>query len=263
MALVAGLTLAAPAWALPGDPPIESLSPQDGASLPVDPGGIEVTFTCPAYRKAPPTPPFESPEQGLVSDYGAAMSTSPAVGSDGRLVEHDGIGSVIERDGSPGTCDARLGSGGFPRPQSTPGTYYWQAWRHCSGCDSGWEIGPVRRFVLRAAGSVKLTVQAKAFVGYPFVADIEVDGQTDSQRPTLQRQVGGTWRDIGSWSPAGGPIVSLPRGRHSLRAQARVGSDTLTSAVHTVNVVAAARGRRRPATTAATATPAARRSSSG
>ena len=80
--LLTTIARAAPAQALPPDPPPAPLTPADGASVPVDPNGIPVTFGCPVYTK------FVSgdlPFPGGPSDYGLSMSTSRALGADGRL----------------------------------------------------------------------------------------------------------------------------------------------------------------------------------
>jgi hypothetical protein len=79
LAVLCTLCLPAGAWALPGDAPFEPLSPPDGATLPVGPDGIPVTYTCPVYRIADPGfPLFGGPK-----DYGLRLSSSPAVGGDG------------------------------------------------------------------------------------------------------------------------------------------------------------------------------------
>ena len=52
------------------------LAPADGAAVPVDPDGIPVTFTCPPYGL------FGGP-----TSYGVTLSTSPALGPDGRLAD--------------------------------------------------------------------------------------------------------------------------------------------------------------------------------
>src|SRR4051812_49540411 len=119
------------------------------------------------------------------------MSSAPDLGPDGRLARTDGIGGVAEA--TPGTCEARLGSGGFPKPQTTPGTWYWQAWRACSGCVSGYETSPVRSFTLTAGGSVTLTVPRKAYAGYPVVAAVKVDGPSSPARVLIERRSGAQW----------------------------------------------------------------------
>ena len=98
-ALPAGLLcLPGSAAALPGDAPFAPLSPADGATLPVDPDGIPVSYTCPVYRIADPGfPLFGGPK-----DYGVTLSTSPALGADGRLAD--------------GTLEHRL-----RRPRGRPG----------------------------------------------------------------------------------------------------------------------------------------------
>lgn len=217
-----GVAVAAPAVALPGDPPVAPLAPEDGQTLPVDPDGIAVRFACPPYTAAPATPPFTTPVAGLVSDYGAAMSSAPGLGADGRLTGTDGIGAVAEV--VPGTCEARLGSGGFPKPQLTPGTWYWQAWRACSGCESGWETSPVRRFVLAADTTLALRAPARAYLGYPFVVALEVTGAAQVGGVVLERRAGSGWVRVAAVDDgADAAIVALPRGAQQLRARVAAG----------------------------------------
>ena len=121
------------------------------------------------------------------ADYGAAFSTTAAVGADGRLASTTAIGRVDERGDERGVCDAVLGQRSFPSPQSTPGTYYWQAWRDCPSCSGGFEVGPVVRFLIRAAGKASLKAPKRAFAGYPFVVEAAYDAS--SRRTRVQRRV--------------------------------------------------------------------------
>src|SRR3954463_1995468 len=82
--LLLTIALAAPAQALPPEPPPAPLRPTDGASEPVDPNGIPVAFGCPVYTVFK-TGEFTLP--GGPKDYGVSMATSPALGADGRLVD--------------------------------------------------------------------------------------------------------------------------------------------------------------------------------
>src|SRR4051812_45763186 len=91
--LLCAVTMPASAFAMPGDPPFGPISPADGATLPVDPDAIAVRFSCPAYRVS---------DDGFVAvfggapEYGMRMSTSPALGPDGRLAE--GTSNTALRD---------------------------------------------------------------------------------------------------------------------------------------------------------------------
>src|SRR3954471_3085437 len=82
--LLTTIVLAAPAQALPPDPPPAPSTPADGASVPVDPNGIPVTFGCPVYTSAKIG---EFTLFGGPKDYGLSMATTPATGADGRLVD--------------------------------------------------------------------------------------------------------------------------------------------------------------------------------
>ena len=238
-------TLAAPASALPGDPGLEPLQPADGAELATDPDGIAVSFSCPQYRQTDfGGAPFDV--YGFSDDYQAYMATSPDTGADGRLRQENVVASTTGPQFEEQTCDVRLGTGpgsARPRPQETPGTYYWQAARPCS-CDGGWEAGPVRRFVLRGAVKLSLKPQPRAYVGYPFFVPIAVDGAPDGTSLLLQRRRGSRWRTVARTSSVLGaarPLVRLVRGRQRLRVRASLGSDTFTSRVRRVTVRRAAR----------------------
>lgn len=59
MSALTALAVAAPtAHALSGDPPVEQLSPADGATVAARPAGIVVTYTCGLYRKSDFGSPF-------------------------------------------------------------------------------------------------------------------------------------------------------------------------------------------------------------
>lgn len=228
------LALAAPALAEPGEPPIALLAPGDGERVAANLDGIPVSFACPPTAAEPPF--------GTDTAYGADLATSAALAPSGRLADAVGSGVPRPRAGDPSTCDAQLGGGGAPRPQITPGTYYWQAWRYCDACASGYETSEVRRFAIGLAGSVRLGAPKRAYKGYAVVFAVEpsVDGVYDEEG--VQRRAGGAWRTIAT-RRGGAVIARLPRGRQVLRAFVRSGGDTITSAARTVKVAKARKWR--------------------
>ena len=176
LCLLVLLCLPGSAAALPGDAPFAPLSPADGATLPVDPDGIPVSYTCPVYRIADPGfPLFGGPK-----DYGVTLSTSPALGADGRLADGTlNTGSADPAVGPDG-CSSALGAGGSPpRVQETPGVYYWQVWRLCTGCTGSYEVGPVRKLTLRSEVAPTLRAPARAYAGYPFFVTARLAGTPD------------------------------------------------------------------------------------
>ena len=180
--LAALLTLApaATAQALPDDPQPEVIAPADGAEVPVDPDGIAVSFTCPVYGVFM-SGDFKFP--GGPKDYGVSMSSSPAIGPDGRLVDPLSLNQAQADPAAEGRCIGGLGAGGSPpRPQETPGTYYWQVWRLCTGCDPDYETAPVRRIVLRSTAALTLRKPGKVFAGYPVIVVLRVPGLPDGPR---------------------------------------------------------------------------------
>jgi hypothetical protein len=244
--ILSALVLPAAAMAMPGDPPVVPLTPADGATLPVDPNGIPVSYTCPVYRIADPGfPLFGGPK-----DYGITLSDSPALGSDGRLASgtlNTGTADPVV----PNQCSSRLGAGGPPpRVQETPGTYYWQAWRLCTGCVGSYETGPVRRLVLQSEVDPTLRAPRRAYAGYPFMVSLALEGTPDGTAAVVQRRAGSRWRRAGTATALGGQgeaVVVLPRGAHRLRPAVTIGAQRITGPARRVSVARAARWSTGPA----------------
>jgi hypothetical protein len=251
--VLAALALPAPASAAPEDPPVEAVLPADGAVLPTNADGIEVRYTCPEPYRIAGESPFAT--YGDRSDYGVSFATSPALGNDGRLSEANvvalaGSDDVQDNDIPVGQCRGFMAESG-KRPQTTPGTYYWQAWRTCLACPGDYETSVVRSFRLTAAGSgVKLAVKppARAYRGFPFVVSVTTTGLDPGAAVALQVKRGSAWRKVANVTATGRTdeaAVLLPKrlrpGRHPLRAQARVGDETLTSAARRVRLRRAAK----------------------
>jgi hypothetical protein len=225
------------AFGLDGDPPITPVSPTDGATVPTNSGGIPVTFTCPVYRKVDLGGGFIL--FGGAADYAAILSTSPTLGADGRLATKEAIVNGALAPGASDTCAVALGAGGAVRPQEVPGTYYWQVSRLCSGCTLGYESGPVLRLVLQSQGVATLTVPAKTFAGFPFIARVGGSNLPTSATLEIQRLVAGKWRTLARDSFARQPAevtVTLPGGPQKLRALVRAGAQEIVSATATRNV---------------------------
>ena len=223
--LLTTIARAAPAQALPPDPPPAPLTPADGASVPVDPNGIPVTFGCPVYTK------FVSgdfPFPGGPNDYGLSMSTSPALGADGRLTNPVALvsgGSATPPGGDQ--CNWVLAAGGGQRPQETPRTYYWQVWRFCTGCESGYEVGPVRTLTLLANAKLELKPPRKVYAGYPFILDVTTTGVPNFT--ALSVLAGSAKVGAGTvTSDSAAPTVTLSR-TAKLHAMVTIGSQTITS----------------------------------
>lgn len=237
--VLVGVCAAALAWspaafALPGDPPIVPVSPADGATVPAGEAGVAVRFTCPAYRRFV----GDFPAGG---GYFADLATSAELGLDGRLRSDRRLYSgqdTFSNTVPAGQCER--GFGAFPLPQLAPGTYFWQAWRSCTGCASGLETGPVSRFTIQATNvRVGLRVQARGYVGYPVVASLRLGGVPDESRAVVQRRVGRTWRQVAGASAfreRATVALRLPRGRQRLRVVAQLGAQRSVSAVRVVRM---------------------------
>jgi hypothetical protein len=219
--------LAAPAHALPGDPPVTPLEPADGAALPVDAGGIPVTFACPVYRIGEPG---GFPQFGGARDYGVSMSRGSATGPDGRLA--DPVALVPGSSDAPDHCAVALGAGGSDRPQETPGTYYWQVWRLCLGCPGSYEVGPVRKLVLRSTAAPALRPPRRIYAGYPFILPLRLTGVANFTVVRVERRRGSRWVAAGSATALGeqaDATVTLPRGATRLRVSLKAGDEAVLS----------------------------------
>lgn len=252
-ALVLVALLPASAAAAPEDPPVEAVAPADGAVLPVNADGIEVRYTCPEPYRIAGESPFIT--YGDRKDYGVDFATSPALGSDGRLLQSNvvalsGSDQIQDNDIPAGQCRGFMADPG-DKPQATPGTYYWQAWRTCLACPSGNETSAVRSFRLTAAGSgARLAVKppARAYRGFAFVASVTTEGIDTGAEVAVEVRRRGAWRTVSKLDALGGTsdvAIRLPRSlrpaRYPMRARAQVGDETITSAQRSVRLRRAAR----------------------
>lgn len=223
------LGVAGVAWALPGDDPIAALEPAADARVQADDAGIAVRYACPVYRTSDAGGGFAV--FGGVSSYGAGLATRPQTGPDGRLSADALVALGTATQEAPGTCVTRLGDGRPGGPQSTPGTYYWQAWRICVGCAGSYEVTEVR--AVTVAGMATLRMERPAlFAGYPSVVTVETDGLPGGTVVSVQRRAGAVWRTLGAAAVVGDraePVLVPPAGASRLRAVASLGSATFAS----------------------------------
>lgn len=242
LAVLLWAALAAPALAMPGDPPVTSLSPDDGVTLQISRDGVTVGVGCPTYRDAGEDP-FAS--YGYADDYRATASTQPDLGPDGVLADEADLTYPLldgEQD-ETSTCHAT-----FTRLQ-TPGTYYWQPWRYCTGCASGREVGPVRSFTLVAdPDSVTLAIAPprRAYARFSTLVPITVEGTTERPAITLQRLRRGSWVTVPSINALNftdDHIARFPKGRYPVRARLSLPqTGTVTSPEKTITVKRSRRG---------------------
>jgi hypothetical protein len=214
--LVAMLTLfAASAAALPGDPPITSIAPADGASVPAVEEGLKVTYSCPAYRNVIEVEEeeIENEEEeieviekpvtvaGGSEEYEVHFSTSPAVGSDGRIgTAGFGEAGEAEAEAVKGTpnCTSELELPTFPNPAVLyQGRVYWQAFRECEGCASGFETGPVRSFVVvPTIEEAEITYENHVYAGYLTKVSFFASSGLKGAKVVLQQWTGTEWKPI-------------------------------------------------------------------
>jgi len=244
LAILALLAAPAGASALPPDPPVTPLTPADGATVPVNADGIPVTYSCPVYKIDEPGgfALFGGPK-----DYSVGLSKSAQTGADGRLATMEAIVHANFTDPAvgPDGCSAALGAGGpAPRVQETPGTYFWQVWRLCTGCATSYEVGPVRKLTLASPVQPKLSLPRKAYAGYGFFATADVTGAPDGTEVVVERKAGSRFKPAGAGIALGGKaeiVVVAPRGKPALRASLTIGSQAISGEAKSLTVAAAKR----------------------
>ncbi|MBJ7472454.1 MAG: hypothetical protein JHD16_14200 [Solirubrobacteraceae bacterium] len=240
--LAAALLLPGSASALPGDAGFGPLDPADGAVVPVDAAGIAVSYSCPVYRVSTAGEFFTV--FGGPKDYAVGLATSPALDADGRLAAATRVasnsGTDIGWSESAGTCSGRVSAGGASRPQETPGTYYWQVWRLCTGCDSSYETGPVRRLEIRSTAKPVIGGVRTAYAGYPLLIPVSVAGAPTGASVVVERRSGGQWKTVGSTAVVGGAATAVATfakvGRTTVRARVSIGSEVIVSPEQSITV---------------------------
>lgn len=219
------------AAALPGDAPIEAVGPADGVNLPAAEEGLKVTYTCPTYRsgeeleeeEVPVPPKEEEGEEGEEEEggeeefevieklvpvfadsesYGVHFSTSSALGTDGRLTT-TGFGEAGEGEaeavkGTP-WCSTELELPTSPNPAALyQGRVYWQPFRECEGCASGFETGPVRSFVVVPTDEeAEISYEDHVFGGYLTKVSFAGAAGLKGAKVALQQWTGSEWKTIG------------------------------------------------------------------
>ena len=238
---VIAMTLPAVAAAMPNDTPITNITPANGVTVTARAAGIDVIYGCPVYTN------FESlPNGGGRRQYGVRFSRSTAVDSTGRLSSviaasgPDYFADDLPEDRCRGTMAAAT------NPQTTPGTYYWQAHRLCLDCVGGYEVGPISRFTVTLAGpgvTVGLTAPKRAYATYPFISTIAAAKLPNGVRVVIQTKRNGVWRRVGTGTVLQGVAkapTTLRLGDRGLRATVNAGGGrTIRSTVRAISVVRA------------------------
>ena len=218
------------AAALPGDTPIVPVGPANGAKVPAVEEGPKVTYTCPSYRSGEeieeievPVPPKEEggeeeeeegeeeevevieklvPVFGNSESYGVRFSTSSALGKEGRL-STTGFGEAGEGEaevvkGTP-WCSTELELPTSPNPAALyQGVVYWQAFRECEGCTTGFETGPVQAFVVVPTDEeAEISFEDQVFGGYLTKVSFAGEAGLKGAKVALQQWVGTEWKTIG------------------------------------------------------------------
>ena len=130
--------------------------------------------------------------------------------------------------------------------QDLPGAYYWQVARSCVACPGGYEVGPVRRLVLRTTAQLSLRPPARVYGGFKFILPLRLSGVPDRTRVSVEYRSGDRWRPAGAaiaLGERGDASVVLPVGRTRLRAIVKLGAETVTSRPAALTVRRARRWR--------------------
>jgi len=242
--LTAFLALALPAGAaaLPGDPQIVALTPGNGEVVAANDDGIPVTFECPAYTIAVySSGDVTITDRGDYSDYDVRFSSGSAVGPDGRLAEQpygSDAGPALGADGR--TCTAELDTyDSASSPEIVGGRVFWQAYRYCNGCAQGYEVGPVRSFVVRPSVKASLRAPRRLYGGYLNVFTLESEAELSGAQVLLQRRAGKRWKTVVK-APFGLErtqlIAALPPGSQRLRVRIVAGGASFDVVKRTLTV---------------------------
>ncbi|MDO8189246.1 hypothetical protein Q5424_23685 [Conexibacter sp. JD483] len=234
-ASLAALALAAPAGAIPSDPPVAPLTPADGATLATDQAGITVTFACPAYNQDAPQTlgGITFTFLGSAADYFVDFATAARLGTDGRIGESARIDLATAQTSNElpvGTCRATMKSDqAVPGAEITPGGYHWQVVRtlsSCLGCPPRYEAGPVRSFTLRNDVTLTVARPSAVYSGYDHRFQLGAVGVPDGVDVVLERRRGRGWTAIGRGAARGeraAAIARLPRARQTVRVAFELG----------------------------------------
>ena len=237
LAVAVLVALAAPARAMPGDPPVVPLAPADHAVVGADPAGIGVSFQCPDYRIAVYG---NLVQRGSFNDYAVRFSDTAALGADGRLATAPYGNDAAASLAPDGTCTAKLDTfDTASSPEISGGRVFWQAYRYCNGCTPQYETGAVRSFVVRPSVSGTLRPPARVYAGYPSLFAVESDAKLSGAQVVLQRRAGGSWRTLAKRPfhlQSTRLVATLPAGRTRLRALAVTGAARLELATRTIVV---------------------------
>lgn len=217
-ALLVSLAFAGSAAALPEDPRVQAISPADGANLAATELGLKVTYSCPSYRTAIEV---EEEEVGFENEageieteiverqlpvivgsegYGVRFSTSSQLGSDGRLVSSGFEFGEVPAQPLKGTsdCSSELFLPTAPNPAALyQGKVYWQAFRLCEECAKGFEVGPVRSFVVvPTVEGAEINYEDHPYGGYMTKVSFRALASLKGAKVALQRWTGSEWLTI-------------------------------------------------------------------
>lgn len=203
------------------------------------------TYTCGLYTKFEAAPGFAT--YGDCADYSADLSTSPQLGSDGRLRSDLSTQGGFRLDNTTPAGQKRAllytHPDGFPRVR--PGRYYWQAWRPVAG---GYETSAVQSFTIKATVTgFSVSVPAKQYARYPITFSVRAGGVADGTPVVVERRSGSSWvpvRTLNLRPPTmqkgrGAPVGVLPLRTKAVRVSVQQGSDRSASAPAAVRVLAA------------------------
>jgi hypothetical protein len=226
VAVAALAPFASPAMAMPGDAEIANLAPAEFHQTPVTRGGLEVSFSCPAYR----TGAAGGIADGGAADYSVRLGISNT-GEDGRLPGPGKSGFLSEAPAQPAPGSSDCTSwlplpATFGPPPLFLGPVDWQVARRCPGCGRGSESGPVSwAFLTPNIEAAQLTIPRRIYAGY--LARFSFATTSDLSGASIGLQsIGGHhgWADLARTPFVPGAesvfFAKLPAGHHLLRIDA-------------------------------------------
>ncbi len=235
---------------MPGDAAIGPISPANGATVPANRSGIDVAYRCPPYTVAAYDDGNGNvqTDPGEASDYRVRFARSATLGADGRLASGQ-FGS--DAGARPGTDDATTCASTLDTPDSSAspeivgGRVFWQAYRYCTGCPSGWEAGPVLSFVVRPSISATLTLPGRVYSGHLTTIAVHISDPLSGADVRLQRRARGSWITFATkrfHARYTKLVAKLPAGRLTIRAQVVTKTVRLVVATRAVTVRAGGAG---------------------
>lgn len=211
-------------------PPIDAVSPAEGAAVEASGEALKVSFSCPEFvyeegelieaeteggeepeggeeeggggEIMPPVPVFGPPTLGGAESYAVHFSTSPTVNGAGQLgtsgFGEAGEGEAESIKGSAALCTSELELPAKPFPATLyEGRVYWQAYRESTIAADDIEVGPVHSFVvIPHVEEPELIFREQVFAGYLTKVFFGYEAELEGATVELQEWGGHAWTKV-------------------------------------------------------------------